>query len=466
MNDIEYYIDGLFTSHTTIDAMWKANPWFHNHVTAWWATRPLPGYVSQIDPDLDHPASDGEVYYRSMVAIATLLTDDVISSPVLPWTAQTGTYYPIAPFRVVDTRGYGTGPIGTLSSGGPYTFAVVGSSPVPKGAIAITGNLTVTDQTALGWVYVGPQISSAPGPSTINFLRGDNRANGITVPLSPQGTLDAWYGAVPGASTDIVIDVTGYFMPNTDGDGYVQYGPHRILDTRVGNGLTGKFYSSQPRAIRVAGVAGLPDKGIVAVAGNVTVVSPTYLGYVYISPTAAVPPTSSTINFPANDIRANNFVVPIGPDGSISAAYWTSVPASVELIIDISGYYTAGGGAQYHTLNPARILDSRVPVGLTGPIPAGQAQTLQITGAGGVDAGAVALNANLTVTQQTYLGWVGAGPAISLDTIFSNVNFPVNDNRANGVTVPLTTDGKLQLMYGAPAGQNIQLVLDVCGYFK
>lgn len=467
MNDLSYFIDGLFSSHTTIDAMWKANPWFHHHLTSWPSTRSA-GFTSQIDPDIDHPEGDGDYYYRSMVAITTLKTDDAISGTIVPFVPQSGTYHPVDPTRVVDTRGNDVGPTGKMLSNGCYTFMVVGKANVPIGAIAVTANVTVTNQTASGWIFLGPAIYGLPGSSTINFPVGDNRANGITVPLSPQGTVDAWYrGSSTGASADMILDVTGYYSPGTSGDGYVAYGPHRILDTRDGTGLTGKFEGLKPRTIQVEGVAGLPVSGVVAIVGNLTVVRPSDRGYIFLGPTATNAPTSSTLNFPAGDIRANNFVVPVNQtDGTVQAVFYNPYGATTDVIMDVSGYYTAGSGAQYHTLDPARVLDSRVPTGLTGPIPGNSPQTLQVSGNGGVAAGAVAITANLTVTVQTNAGFVSVGPSINASTVFSNLNFPTGDARANGVTVPLTTDGKVQLVYGPPGVGSTQLILDVNGYFK
>jgi hypothetical protein len=89
-----------------------------------------------------------------------------------------------------------------------------------------------------------------------------------------------------------------------------------------------------------------------------------------------------------------------------------------------------------------------------------------VSGNGGVAAGAVAVTANLTVTQQSNAGFVSVGPTINASTVFSNLNFPTGDDRANGVTVPLTNDGKVQLVYGTPGVGNIQLILDVNGYFQ
>jgi hypothetical protein len=467
MSSLEDYITGLFTAHSTIDAVWKASRNFHNHVTSWASTRNA-GYTSQIDPDLDHPASDGDVYYASMVSMPDLATDSVISGQVPPFVSQTGTYYPLAPTRVVDTRGNGIGPTGRIDTGGAYTYTIAGRGGVPADAIAVTANVTVTNQTSFGWVFVGPQILGLPASSTINFPVGDNRANGVTVPLSAKGTLDAWFkGSDVGSSTDLIIDVTGFFMANGDGDGYVAFGPQRILDTRTGTGLTGKFYFAQPRKVQVLGVAGLPGSGVVAVSGNVTVVNGTDKGFVFVGPTAAADPPSSTLNFPAGDIRANNFIVPIADDGTIAAVLRTGVGSgSTDLVIDITGYFIAGGGAPYHTLNPTRILDSRTGTGLQGPIPAVTAEKMQVTGAGGVPAGALAITANLTVTQQTYANWAAIGPSSDPAPTFSNLNFGLNDNRANGVIAPLTSDGLVYLVYGAPAGQTTHLVLDVCGYFQ
>jgi hypothetical protein len=110
-------------------------------------------------------------------------------------------------------------------------------------------------------------------------------------------------------------------------------------------------------------------------------------------------------------------------------------------------------------------MDSRSGTGLSGPFTANNARTLQVTGLGGVPAGAVAITANLTVTNQTFGGFAAVGPSIDASTNFSNLNFPMRDNRANGVTVPLAPDGTLALIYVAPAGQTTNLLLDVTGYY-
>jgi hypothetical protein len=315
-------------------------------------------------------------------------------------------------------------------------------------------------------MYVGPTMDKAPSVSTINFPKGDDRANGVTIALSPQGTIGAYYGSLStGSFTHLIIDVTGYFLPGTSGAGYVAFGPKRVLDTRSGSGLTGPFTGGKHRVIQIAGVAGLPASGIVAVTGNLPVVSPSASGYLTLGPDKTDAPASSTINFPRGDTRANNVIVPVNADGTLSAVYVSSAGSSLNLVLDISGYFTASGGSLFNTLDPARIMDSRTGAGLKGPFSANVVKTLQITGAGGVAKGAVAIAANLTVTDQNGGGFAAVGPVINSSTPFSNLNFPTRDVRANGVTVPLASDGSLEIVYASAAGRVAQLLLDVTGYY-
>ena len=136
------------------------------------------------------------------------------------WATTTGsaslfpnTYHSLTPDRILDTR-VGTGLSGTFATTVPRSFAVTGVGGVPADAIAVTGNLTVTNQTSPGFVALTAVSTSNPATSTLNFPLGDNRANGVTAPLGAGGVLWATYrGSVGGATTDLVFDVTGYFAP-------------------------------------------------------------------------------------------------------------------------------------------------------------------------------------------------------------------------------------------------------------
>ena len=125
----------------------------------------------------------------------------------------TATYVPLTPARLLDSRN-GTGLSGAFSSHVARTFAVTGKGGVPSGAVAVTGNLTVTAQTALGYLYLGPVAMNDPTSSTLNFPVGDDRANGLTVALGAGGALSVTFVApYPGPTTHVIFDVTGYYMP-------------------------------------------------------------------------------------------------------------------------------------------------------------------------------------------------------------------------------------------------------------
>jgi len=138
------------------------------------------------------------------------------SAPSAVVTPLSGaTYHALAPTRLLDTR-TGNGLAGTFKANTARTFQVAGRGGVPANAIGVTGNLTVTGQTALGYLYLGPVATNTPTSSTLNFPKGDNRANAVTVALNATdkpGTLSVTYVASAGKTTQVLFDVTGYFTP-------------------------------------------------------------------------------------------------------------------------------------------------------------------------------------------------------------------------------------------------------------
>ncbi len=463
LGSIAPYIDAIFTAHETIDQAWRNAPDFHNHVTSWASTRNA-GFTSEIDPDLDHPAPDGDPYYRSMVSLPGLSTDDVGQAKTYVPT----TYVPLTPARILDTRN-GTGLSGPFSSHVARTFQVTGNGGVPSTATAVTGNLTVTAQTSPGYLYLGPVAADNPTSSTLNFPLNDDRSNAVTVALGSGGTLSITYAApILGPTAHVVFDVSGYFVPDTSGATYVPLTPTRILDTRDGTGgLAGPFISNVARTFQVTGHGGVPSTAT-AVTGNLTVTAQSSLGYLYIGPVAANNPTSSTLNFPMNDDRANAVTVALGAGGKLSITYAAATTgATAHVIFDVSGYFVPGAsGARYVPLTPARILDTRSNTGLSGPSSSHVARTFAVTGTYVVPANATAVTGNLTVTAQTSPGYLYLGPVAANNPTSSTLNFPLKDDRANAVTVALGGGGTLSVTYAAPTtGPTAQVILDVTGYF-
>jgi hypothetical protein len=233
------------------------------------------------------------------------------------------------------------------------------------------------------------------------------------------------------------------------------------------------FHSQTKQTVTIAnGTSGVPTSAV-AVTGNVTITAQNQPGYVSVAPslTSGVQPPTSTINFPTNDNRANGLTVPLASGGNLDFMYWGATSAGTTAIIfDVTGYFSAdASGASYHTVAPSRVLDSRLGKG--GSLFHSQTkQTVTIAnGTSGVPATAVAVTANVTITAQNQPGYVSVAPSLTsgVQPPTSTINFPTNDNRANGLTVPLASGGKLDFMYwGATSAGTTAIIFDVTGYFE
>ena len=84
--------------------------------------------------------------------------------------------------------------------------------------------------------------------------------------------------------------------------------PTRLLDTRSGTGLSGSFKSHHARAFQVTGRGGVPVDAVAAT-GNLTITRQTSGGYLFVGPDPQNNPTSSTLNVPLGDTRANGLTV-------------------------------------------------------------------------------------------------------------------------------------------------------------
>jgi hypothetical protein len=398
---------------------------------------------------------------------------------IQPAVTSGSTFHPITPVRLLDTR-IGNGLTGPLVANTPRTFQITGRDVIPANATAVTGNLTVTDQTDSWAVFLGPEPIAQPTSSTVNFGKGDVTGNGLTVALATGapggaavGTLSATYMAPAGSTTNLVFDVTGFFTPDNIGDTFHPITPVRLLDSRANNGLSGPLPANTPKTFQIAGLLGIPANAT-AVTGNLTVTDQTDSWAIFLGPDPIASPTSSTINFVKGDVKGNGVTVALGIGGTghgalgtLSATYMASAGNTTNLVFDVTGYFTHDlSGAKFVPMSPARLLDTRASNnGLSGSLHTGVPATFQVTGRGGVPVGATAVTGNLTVTDETDAWAVFLGPNPNATPTNSTLNFRKGDVRANNVTVALGTGGALSATYMSLPGNTTSLVFDATGYF-
>jgi hypothetical protein len=123
--------------------------------------------------------------------------------------------------------------------------------------------------------------------------------------------------------------------------------------------------------------------------------------------------------------------------------------------------------ANFYTLTPCRVLDTRSAAGpYGGPALSAQATRLfTLAGQCGIPADAKVVSLNVTVTNGTSLGDLRLFPGSSTPPLASTINFRAGQTRANNALVTLSATGILSVLDDQPTGQ-VQLIVDTNGYFK
>ena len=147
-------------------------------------------------------------------------TDSAIRPPSPEAATPVGSlvFVAMTPCRVVDTRASSGFPSGfgqpSLSNGVRRDFPIQSSTlcTIPSNAQAYSFNVTVVPPGSLGFLTLWPEGVMQPVVVTIDDVPGDIRNNGAIVPA---GTPNGGVSAITNATTDLVLDINGYYAPST-----------------------------------------------------------------------------------------------------------------------------------------------------------------------------------------------------------------------------------------------------------
>lgn len=153
---------------------------------------------------------------RATVVTLALAAVVAVSLPATA-SAQGGPfqYYSVTPCRVADTRTPTPTPI---ADGATRAFVVQGVCGVPVGAKAVSVNITAVGPTNAGYLTAYPTGITRPVVASLTFNAGESAiGNGGIVPLADQAThasdMTIFARVIGGGgTTNVVIDVTGYFQ--------------------------------------------------------------------------------------------------------------------------------------------------------------------------------------------------------------------------------------------------------------
>uniref|UniRef100_A0AAU2JQD7 PKD domain-containing protein n=1 Tax=Streptomyces sp. NBC_00049 TaxID=2903617 RepID=A0AAU2JQD7_9ACTN len=258
-------------------------------------------------------------------------------------------------------------------------------------------------------------------------------------------------------------EVVNDFPVMTAGSDFTPLAPTRLLDTREGIGAAkGKVKGFGTARVKIAGNGKIPA-GATAVVLNVTVTNPAKAGHITVFGEGGDRPTTSNVNFEAGQTVPNLVIVPVGKNGYVDL--YNHGESAVDLIADVTGYFTRTQSSGYTPLNPARLVDSREGTGTRkGFVPGFGTFTTQISGRGGVPAGATAVALNVTVTEPKADGHLTVFPGGQATPATSSLNFTTGQTVANSVIVPISADGKINIRNGSWAATHV--IADVVGYYS
>ena len=213
---------------------------------------------------------------------------------------------------------------------------VLANSPclqgLPNIPLAYSFNVTASPHPSrhpLGYLTIWPSNEQQPTVSTLNNPTGTVVANAAIVPADPaNGDVSVFTYD----STDVVIDVDGYFAaPGSGGYSFYPTAPCRAYDSRDNNGLpfTGE------RTVNIAGSLCAPPANAGGYVFNATVVPHGSLGFLTLWPDGEQEPVVSTLNAQDGFITSNMAIVP-NTNGSTDA---DAEQGLTQLIMDIAGYF-------------------------------------------------------------------------------------------------------------------------------
>ncbi len=405
----------------------------------------------------------GNVYCAT--GLVNVTVSDGPPPPPPPPNAGEAKFVPLPPKRVFDTRS--NNPSGKLGPKGTIDVQMLGVAGIPNSPSvnAVVLNVTATEATNGGFVTVWPSGIPRPNSSNLNLIRpGQTAPNLVTVPVGANGKV-SFYSQ---NGTHLLGDVAGYFTrtPVSSDGRFVSLSPKRLFDTRTAAAPSGFVGQGQSITVDVHGKAGLPNKGISAVALNLTADQAATTGFITAYPSNVARPLASNLNMDgAGHTAANMAIVPVSPDGKIT--FFSH--AGAHLIADVFGYFTddtapSKTSGLFTPVSPARVFDTRVPPPPNGFVNAKASVSVATTGVAGIPgAGVGGVFLNVTATEAARPGFITVYPTGQQRPDSSNLNLTqVGETRPNAAMLQIAPGGKLTYY----SQQGAHLLADAFGYFS
>ena len=277
-------------------------------------------------------------------------------APAAAAGSAAGTYVALdRPNRLVDTR---------LGAGQHIQPRIAGRGWLPDSGIgAVVATLTAYSPTGDGRLVAYP--ARRPPAANLYFDRGRTASTTVVVALHAGRLNIAEVGK--SGHVRVALDVTGYYRGGSSSPpgSFHPVAPARLVDGRTlrsGRGFTAP----------VAGRAGVPKKSVGAVAVTIHALHPTASGTLSVGSRDVPHPGRPALPFRAGQSASAFAIVPLGSGSSIRISD-DAKRGTVDVSIDVAGYYSYGTAAQAGTYEPlpapARVGSGRIGGGRTYSVP-------------------------------------------------------------------------------------------------
>lgn len=380
----------------------------------------------------------------------------VMPVPRVEPVAGPSAYTSMKPFRLADSRDRFR--ITKMLGGVTKRIQVAGTAGIPADATALSANFTAVNPTGTGYLTVYNCTAGRPTAATLTYYAGEVTPNAGLFPLGPDGELCLYSPR----TTDLVIDVTGYFRPSSMLR-YEGLEGRPLLNTATKLNSVGRMRGGQTIAVNVvkAGV-GVPA-GAAAVAVNITGIRPDRNSYITAYPCGVARPLVANLNPTVGTTKQNFAIVPLSPSGAM--CLYTL--RALHLKVDVLGYFAAGGPHTMIPTTPTRVVDTRdvyraeMNLGTRGHrLTAYTTKRLQLGGQRGIPADASVISVNVAAVTPGSSGSLTMWDCSSIPPIQS-VNFRTGRTVATGVQARMSADGALCIR----ATADTHVVIDVTGWW-
>jgi LPXTG-site transpeptidase (sortase) family protein len=243
---------------------------------------------------------------------------------------------PVAAGRLVTIPGGARRALDTRDRGFPMArdsteYVDLSAVGVPADATAVVVNLAATEAFPGFWTAY-PTGVPRPNASSLNIdqaLQTRNSQGIIALNPGPRG-----FNIYSMCGGHLIVDVVGWFTGSSSAvseDGlFVPTGPLRTLDTRNGRSMplwgqsTVEFSTLSPFPAQTA-----------AVAMNIAVTEPLYLGFITAYPAGVPRPLAANLNITALDQIISNHA--ISRAGTRAVSVYTQ--SGAHIVIDVTGWY-------------------------------------------------------------------------------------------------------------------------------